>query len=334
MKTNQKIELILEKCKSPEFSGAMLVRDDKDEIIKECNGYIDRVNEIKINIDTRFGIASGTKMFTALGIMKLVEEGKLSLEDKAFAFIENEFPMYDKRVTIKHLLTHTSGLPDYYDEDELKDGEELKLSVQNHLLKKPSDYLEVFPKKEMKFKPGEQFNYNNSAFVLLAIIIENLTGDYYEWIEKVVLEKANMKSSGFFKTNQLPKNTATGYIDMEDGTYKTNIFELPIIAGGDGGMYTTVGDMDLFWEVFLKGDIVSKEVVQEMITPHAHSENMSYGLGVWLEQNEDTYNPLLFGQDPGISFESGYHIKKKRIYTIVSNTDSGAWLLSGLLQEL
>lgn len=334
MATNKKLEEFVNEIHSPEFSGVIYVSQENELIIEDCNGYLDRPNELKINVNTRFAIASGTKIFTALGIMKLVEEGKLLLDEKAFKFIPKQFSKYNDDITIRHLLTHTSGLPDYYDEDELKEGVEAKLTIPNYELEKPSDYLEVLPNKEMKFQPGEDFNYNNSAFVLLAIIIEQLTGDYYRWIETKVLQPAEMASSGFFKMNQLPKNTALGYVEIIDGTYKSNIFDLPIIGGGDGGMYTTAKDMNHFWDSFMNGKIVRKDIVEKMITPHAQSDNIFYGLGVWLEKKEGYYLPMLYGQDPGVSFESGYNPIIKRTHTIISNTDSGAWKLSKLLLEL
>jgi CubicO group peptidase (beta-lactamase class C family) len=334
MPMTRKYKELVQKIHSPEFSGAISVSQHNEMIIMDCNGYADRVNELKNNVDTRFAIASGTKLFTALGIMKLVELGKLKLTDKAFQYIPKEFTFYNKDITIKHLLTHTSGLPDYYDEDELKEKISTLKSVPNYDLHKPSDYLAIMPDKEMKFQPGEDFNYNNSAFVFLAIIIEQLTGDYHHWIKTKVLEPAQMTSSGFFKMNQLPQNTAIGYIELENGEYKSNIYELPIIGGGDGGMYTTVKDMDLFWNSLMNGLIVNKDIVKEMMTPQSKSTNMFYGLGVWLEKHNDLYLPLIIGQDPGVSFESGYNPNTKRIHTIISNTESGAWILSEILMKL
>jgi len=334
MKDKKKLDLISERIKSPDFSGAILVCDHNEVIIEDCNGYADRANKRKINIDTRLAIASGTKMFTALGIMKLIELDRLKLDDKVFDIVPRSFPTYDKSVTIKHLLTHSSGIPDYYDEELMEAGVDIKLSIPNYDLNKPSDYLEIMPDKKMKFAPGKAFNYNNSAFVLLAVIIELLTGDYHLWIEKEVLQKARMISSGFFKMDQLPTNTAIGYLETDKSSNKSNIYQLPIIGGGDGGMYTTVKDMDRFWDAFLEGEIVNSNIVKEMITPHSHSSNLSYGLGVWLESNGESFDPILFGQDPGVSFVSGFQMLSNKKHTVISNTEKGAWGLSNLLKDL
>ena len=184
----------------------------------------------------------------------------MNKDDKVFDIVPRSFPTYDKSVTIKHLLTHSSGIPDYYDEELMEAGVDIKLSIPNYDLNKPSDYLEIMPDKKMKFAPGKAFNYNNSAFVLLAVIIELLTGDYHLWIEKEVLQKARMISSGFFKMDQLPTNTAIGYLETDKSSNKSNIYQLPIIGGGDGGMYTTVKDMDRFWDAFLEGEIVNSNI--------------------------------------------------------------------------
>ena len=191
------IKKILKTVKSEDFSGVVYLEDKKDIVLAEANGYSNRPEKISNNLETKFAIASGTKFFTALGIMKLVEAGKLSLDDKAFSFVDYDFKFYDKDVTIKQLLTHTSGIPDYYDEDEISETGLPKLDKPWYELKKPSDYLEVLPQKEMLARPGEVFKYNNSAFVLLAIIIENITGDYYQWLETEVFELAGMKNTDF-----------------------------------------------------------------------------------------------------------------------------------------
>jgi CubicO group peptidase (beta-lactamase class C family) len=303
------------------FSGVVSIRNQDTILIEECQGYRNYAEQLRINIDTRFGIASGTKLFTALGIMCLVERGKLSLKDPLSKHVTYPFPSYDPAVTIEHLLTHTSGLPDYFDEDE---GYQPP-SVPWYDLKKPSDYLAIMPHKPMKFEPGTSFNYNNSAFVFLAIIIEYITGDYHEFIDKEILQKANMTNSGFFYMNDVPNNTALGYIDPSNAPTKTNIFDLPIVGGGDGGLFTTAPDMHRFWGALREGLIVSNDTYHQMITPHSKTEHLSYGLGVWLEDIEGTYHPFIMGQDPGVSFQSGYDIDTLETYVIVSNTEQGVW---------
>lgn len=326
-----KLDLIRKTMCSDEFSGVISIRTQDHIILELSNGYLDIPNKQPNKINTRFAIASGTKLFTALGIMRLIEEKKLKLEDKICGFFPNQFPTYSNDVTIKHLLTHTSGIPDYYDENQIKENGELKLSIPWYDLKKPSDYLSIMPQKEMQFTPGEEFSYNNSAFVFLAIIIEKITGNYFTWIENEVLTKANMDSSGFFMLNKLPENCANGYTKISESQWETNIYKMPIIAGGDGGLYTTVEDLFKFWIALYEGKIIKDSTLDLVVYPHYKSKNMSYGLGVWLENISDQYIPVLFGEDPGISFESGYNRSNDQVHSIISNTIDGAWKISKLL---
>jgi len=319
MKLNTK--KILELIHNSSFSGVVSVRNNEETILEMEKGYRDRVNHLPNEIDTRFGIASGTKLFTALGIMKLVEEEKISLDDKAFQYVPHSFPTYDQSVTIKHLLTHTSGLPDYLDDEAT----EINLSVPWYELEKPKDYLEILPQTPMRFTPGERFEYNDSGFILLAVIIEEITGDYHRYIEENILEKAKMTSSGFYRMNELPENTALGYLEEEISNVRTNVYALPIIGGGDGGMFSSVEDMHRFWHAFANGDIVSKQTVELMLQPHAKGNELFYGLGVWLKETSGQYYPIIIGQDPGVSFESGYDIIHSHTFVIISNTEYGVW---------
>jgi CubicO group peptidase (beta-lactamase class C family) len=320
------IKEILKAIESKDFSGVVYLEDNEEMVVEAVNGYANRPEKILNNMETKFAIASGTKFFTVLGIMKLVETGKLNLDDKAFSFIDYDFKHYDNDVTIKQLLTHTSGIPDYYDEDEIAETGLPKLKKAWYDLKKPSDYLEVLPQKRMLSKPGEVFKYNNSAFVLLAVVIEKLTGDYYQWLKTKVFEPAGMKNTDFYLFDQLPFNAANGYIEMEDCKYRTNIYDLPIRGGGDGGLYTTVHDMANLWRTFMSGKLVGKQYIEEILHPHYHDDSNTYGLGVWLKAVDNQFYPVIVGEDPGVSFISG--ITKDFVYVVISNTQDGAWMIS------
>lgn len=316
--------------KDNNFSGIVAVKTSSDEIVL-CNGYYDRANKLGINESTSFAIASGAKFFTALGIMRLVEEQQLSLEEKVFDIIKLPFKSYDPSVTVKHLLTHTSGLPDYYDEEEIEG--ELHLDIPWFKLMKPSDYIPVLPDKNMKFSPGEKFNYNNSGFILLSLIIELITGDYYKWIDNEIIKKANLRHTGYYQFDKLPKNTAHGYIELENGNYKTNIYNLPIRGGGDGGIYTCQNDVILLWNAFISGEIVRKETVETMLDEHVKGKRLSYGLGVWLEEKDGKLHPLVIGEDYGVSFETGYNLDSNDIYVLLSNNGARLWPIIKVIKE-
>lgn len=332
MYNEERLIEVKEKMDTTNFSGVVSIKVGKKIVFEEARGFLERANEIQNKVTTIFGIASGAKLFTSLGIMRLVQKGMIKLDDLAFEYIPFKYPTYDKTVTIKQLLTHNSGIPDYFDEEFIEDFDNFRVSVPWNDLLKPSDYLEIMPHREMKFKPGTKFSYNNSAFVFLAVIIEKLTGDYHEWIKKEVLNPADMKDSGFFMLDRLPANCANGYVELEDGKWRTNIYNLPIIGGGDGGMFTTANDLFKFWENLMSGNIIDKDLLEQVLSPHVKEENFGYGLGVWLAKEGEDFVPYIMGEDAGISFKSYHNSEKNVTYSVLSNTIDGAWEITPLLK--
>src|ERR687893_1658355 len=146
------------------FSGVVDIRRQDTVLYARAAGYADRSHKIENTLETRFGIASGTKFFTALAIGKLIEAGKLSFSTRLKDCIALDFPRYSPEITIRHLLTHTSGVPDYYDEEKITDFDNFTLSIPWYELRGPGDYLAAFPDEDMKFAPGERFSYSNGGY--------------------------------------------------------------------------------------------------------------------------------------------------------------------------
>ena len=229
------------------FSGVVFVKLDGRVEFENAYGYADRSNKIPNTVDTRFGIASGTKFLTALGIGKLIDRGELSLTSRLCDCVNIDFPHISEDVTVHHLLTHTSGVYDYYDEELVEDVDNFQLDIPCFELKGLRDYIPLFYDGKMKFNPGERFSYSNGGFILLGIVIEEISGTpYIDFIEENIFESCDMGDSGFFAMDRLPERTAFGYIDGEEG-WRTNIFTLPIVGSSDAGAYTTVKDMDKLW---------------------------------------------------------------------------------------
>lgn len=319
---NQKLKELI---KQNNFSGVVTIRKHNQLIFNEAFGYRDRSNQIENDLDTKFGIASGTKLFTALGIMKLVEEKKLSLDAKLFDIVEIPYPSYNPSVTIKELLTHTSGIPDYYDEDLIDDFDTFTIATPWHLLLKPTDYLSSMPNRPMKFAPGEGFHYNNSAFVYLAVVIEIITGDFHQWITEKIIEPLHLNNTGFYRFDKLPMNTATGYIETKTG-WKTNIYNLPIIGSGDGGIYTNTDDLLKLWDGLYNNKILPASLTEILLTAHtATNDDGYYGLGVWLDKENDQLISTIVGSDAGVSFYSSHNQSEKLTFNVLSNTSDGTW---------
>jgi len=273
-------------------------------------GYAHRAYEIPNTVDTRFGVASGAKSFTALAVLSLVHDGTISLDTRARELLGHDLPLVADDVTIEHLLSHRSGIGDYLDETALTDGDAYVMPVPVHALGTTEDYLAVLDGHETKFRAGERFEYCNSGFVVLALVAERAAGvSFYELVERRVCVPAGLEDTGFFRGDDLPPRTATGY--LADG--RANILHLPVRGSGDGGIYTTAADVGAFWQAFLDGQIVPPVWVEEALRPRSER----YGLGFWLHPSGA---PMLEGADAGASFRSVYGA-----YTVLSNTSDGAW---------
>ena len=313
------------------FSGVVSIRLHGQPLYERAAGYADRSNRIANSRDTRFGIASGTKFLTALAIGKLIAERKLSLSTKLQDCLVLDFPQqYSPEITIRHLLTHTSGIPDYFDEEKVTDFDHFFVSRPWYELKGPRDYLAVFPDEPMKFPPGTHFSYSNGGYILLGIVIEEITGLLYQhYVEQAIFQAIGMKRSGFFAFNQLPEQTALGYID-EAGGWRTNIYNLPIIGASDGGAYTTADDLATLWKAFWASEIVPQDLVELYATPYVKAETegeATYsGHGLWIDLEPDGHPEVyMAGGDAGVSFWSGVQRHADRQVTVLSNTSHGAW---------
>jgi CubicO group peptidase (beta-lactamase class C family) len=336
----EQLSVALEKITSEtEFSGGIFVRQSGKILYKKAFGYADRSNKIPNTLDTRFGIASGTKFFTALAIGKLIEAGKLDFSSKIPELIPWNFQHYSREITVRHLLTHTSGIPDYYDEEKVEDFDNFTVGVPWYELKGPRDYLSVFPDETMKFPPGERFSYSNSGYILLGVLIEEVTGmPYRDFVEKEIFAPIGMDCSGYFAMNRLPEGTAFGYVKDEEG-WRTNIYNLPIIGASDGGAYTTLHDIEKLLDAFWGYKILSKEMVEIFTAPHieviGEGANKFYGHGIWIRKGEgvDT-EEYIEGADAGVSFYSGVFRTKNLLITVMSNTSEGAWPLIRTIKQL
>ncbi len=165
---NENIELkkvVNEKSENVEFSGVVYVKQGEEVLLESVYDYANRAEERLNNINTRFGIASGCKLFTAIGICQLVEEGILSFNTSLKDCLDISFPQFDERVTIHHLLTHTSGIPDYFDEEVMDDFEDLWKERPVYHMRTLKDFLPLFQSNEMKFEPGDRFHYNNARYI-------------------------------------------------------------------------------------------------------------------------------------------------------------------------
>ncbi|WP_103354076.1 serine hydrolase [Amycolatopsis sp. CA-128772] len=297
------------------FSGVVLVSRGDETLLAEASGYAHRAYAVKNTLDTRFAIASGTKGFTALVVVGLVAEGRLTLETTAREVLGDDLPLIDDRVTVEHLLTHTSGIGDYCDDE---DPPETPPGLVTS-----ADYLAALDGYPQRTPPGERFHYHNGAFAVLGLIAERIAGTAFaDLVRTRVTEPAGMTDTAFFRSDALPGRTATGY--LEDG--RTNVFSLPVVGFGDGGIYSSAPDFRKFWPAFLDGRIVPGEWVARMLRPHAEG----HGLGFWLPRPGVA---RLEGGDHGVTFRSTHEPSSGLTATLISNNHRGGGPLLGRLDE-
>ncbi len=303
-----------------EFWGVVSLFKENDMVYSKGFGYRDVKNKLLNTTRTRFGIASGTKVFTALGIGVLIDQGLMTLNTTMSELSPEYTGFIDEHATILHLLTHTSGIFDYYDEEIEEDFENFSVGIPWYELETPMDYYPLFQGKAMKFHPGERFSYSNGGYVFLGMLIEKLTGRLYrDFIREHVLQAANMQCSGFFAFNDLPENTANGYFEDRK---TTNIYQLPIRGSGDGGMYTTTDDLRSFWDNLLSNRILSEELTKTYLSTRASiNDRMGYGCGIYKRLDDSMFS--IEGSDAGVGFDSRYILKSKMTINIFSNITDG-----------
>ena len=313
---------------SQNFSGIFSVSDENGVIFEKCCGFRNKGENLFNNRDTAFGIASGTKLFTGLAVCKLIDENKLSLNDKLCDILPYDLGEIDKSITIFHLLTHTSGIGDYIDEEAENSIEQMRDLYSRYpvyLWERLEYYLQMITLLPPKFKPGERFGYSNAGFVLLGLTVEAASGiSYQQFVTDNIIKPLKLKHTGFYRMDSLPENTAFGY--MENGC--TNIFNMPVIGGSDGGLFTYSADLDKLWRAIFSYKILSEEMLESFIKPQIRRDEFkSYGLGVYLYNRNNHWTYYAVGGDFGVDFFTAYFPEKKIAVSALGNTEINAYPL-------
>ena len=293
-------------------------------------GLADRAHGVPVTPDTRFGIASGSKAFTALAVMALVDDGLLELGTAAREVLGPDLPLIDATVTVEHLLAHHSGIGDYLDEDALGAITDYVMPMPVHCLQTTEDFIAVLDGHPQVSAPGARFAYNNGGYVVLALIAERASGvGFHELVRQKVFDPAGMRGAAYLRNDELPGDVAIGY--LSSGGLRTNALHLPVRGSGDGGAHVGLTDIDAFWEALFAGAILARDVVAEMIRPRSEdpSEGKQCGLGFWLTPDGSVE---LEGYDAGVSFRSTHHPVDRRTHTVLSNWSDGAWPICRALE--
>lgn len=315
-----------------DFRGNIYIVREEEILCEHVAGYADLANEVPNSLETKFASASAGKVFVAVGILQLIERGKLKFDDTLGKLLDIDLQKIDAEVTVEQLLNHTSGVPDYFDESVMDEYEELWVDYPNYKIRHNSDLLPLFISKPMMYPKGERFQYNNTGYVLLAMIIEKVTGMFFDqYLKENIFDVCGMEATGYYELDRLPAKCANNYIYCKDtNDFRTNIFSVDVKGTGAGGAFITVKDIVRFWRNLLNGKLISKELVSAMLSKKSgdglHAEEGYYGYGVWIIDNPGGRDLAYFqGCDPGVSFFSEYNPNNNMISVLVSNYGDNVW---------
>lgn len=314
----------------PAFSGCVRVRQRGETLLEVSQGYADLANRLPNTPDTRFQTASAGKAFVAAGVLRLIERGALALDDSLGRLLPLDWEAIDPGVTVRQLLCHTSGIPDYFDESELEDYAALWRDYPNYKIRRSFDLLPLFVHRPMQAPAGARFQYNNAGYVVLGLILEQVTGlAFDEALAREVFGPCGMADTGYFALDRLPARCAGAYLyDSERQEYYTNIYSVDVKGTGAGGAFTTLRDVSRFWDGLFSGRLLSDGMTRAMYSPQARNETECYGYGLWLDPDgRGGYTPHFEGCDPGVSFFSRYDPRSALEITAVSNFGQNVWQL-------
>lgn len=318
-----------------DFSGVVLAARGGGRLLHAAYGLAERANGLPNTLETRFGTASAGKAFVAAGIMTLLEAGRLTLTDTLGALLAFDLHAIDPEVTVFQLLNHTSGVPDYCDEDVVADYADLWRDYPNYKIRTSADLLPLFINQPMKYPRGERFAYNNSGYVLLGLVIEAVTGMPFDaYLQRAVFAPLGMDSTGYFALDRLPERCAGAYIwDAAEQVHYTNIYSVDVKGTGAGGAFNTAGDIERFWRGLAGGRLLRPETFEMMVAPQ--TPDGEYGLGFWRMQDG---TPYFQGEDPGVTFMSSFDRERDLLVVAMSNMADDVWAVhrairAGLMEE-
>ncbi|WP_130807472.1 serine hydrolase domain-containing protein [Senegalia massiliensis] len=318
------VRLLNEKSNNNEFSGVVLIKKSDKEIYSGSYGYANRSWCIKNSIETKFRIGSISKMFTAVAIIQLIENEKINFDTSVVKYLELDNTKIPEEVTIHNLLTHTSGIADYFDENGSDyEWEELWSKKPIYSFKKLCDYLQLFAYDEPIYNVGEKFQYNGAGYILLGLIIEKVSGvSYFDYVRKNIFSKLNMNNTDFISLDEVYNNVAEGYepIESEEDNmvlWKKNIYTATPVPASDGGATSTAYDLISFVQSLRATKILGEDMANKILMPYVLDEGSNgfrdyvwkYGYGNWfiLDKDNNVIRCGHTGEEYGVSCRLYYY---------------------------
>jgi CubicO group peptidase (beta-lactamase class C family) len=315
-------------CANDRFSGTVLVARGRDVLYERACGEASKTFHVPNRIDTKFNIGSMNKMFTSVAVARLVEQGLLSYDDPVSDHLDETWLPRDisERVTVHHLLTHTSGLGSFFNDEFMRSS--------RLLFRELEDYKPLLRSDTLAFEPGTDYQYSNSGMFLLGAVIESVTGeDYYRHIRENIYAPAGMTDSDCFDVDCPTENLAVAYYPSEHcpGGWATGTFQHTVRGGPAGGGYSTAPDLHRFALALLDGTLLSDEAVRRMWTDHSGN---GYGYGFGLSSAEGELVAGHGGGFIGINANLDIFIESGIVVAVLANYDSAASPLATAIRSL
>lgn len=293
------------------FNGVVLLEQGGEVLLKEGLGYANFEHNIHMSCDSVLRIASLTKQFTATMILLLEESGKLSVNDPLSKYIK-DYPRGDE-ISIHHLLTHTSGVPNFDIEHDFYD-----VLKSDDVL---SALIGLFKDESLVFNPGEKFSYSISGYLLLTFIIEKVSNlSYDSFLKKYIVDKLGLIATQFDYATNVIKNR-TGSYRIENGRIVNEHFVDMRIAGGGGGLLSSINDMHKWQKGLLAGNVISRKSLDKMFGKQYHIDGDTYaGYGIFVVTGKQ---PLFYhaGGGSGVRAMNMFFPEEKFHSILISNVN-------------
>jgi len=290
------------------FDGTVLIADSVGITYQGAFGFSNRENQIPLNTESQFYLASVSKQFTATSILLLLQEGNISIDEKIIKYLP-ELPEIFQEITFMHLLQHTSGIPDYYNFARLIDGF-TNTDVLNVLLSVDS----------LEFEPGSKYKYSNSGYVLLSILVDRISGiSFANFLKENAFEKAGLMQTVVFDEYADPvKNRAIGYgkdSSLTDYRFRTT---------GGGGIFSNVKDLYLWHQALSSEKILTPDIQNLAYEPTIlnNDSTIYYGFG-WNIDPENPWHVYHSGELEGFRTFFDRHLDNGIVIILLSNNSSG-----------
>lgn len=311
------------------FSGVVLVARGGEPVFAKAYGYASHEFEVPNTLDTKFSLGSINKQFTTVAALRLIEAGQLGFDDTVGERLPGVLPAAADAITMRQLLTHTSGLGDFLFTPDMWE-------LNRARFRDVADYLPRLADDELRFPPGTSWGYSNTGFLLLGAIIEKVTGeDYYDHVRRTIFEPLGMRDTDSYLLDRVVPNLANGYEReyADEGTRWRNVHYDQVVRGTPaGGGYSTAGDMAKFVEALRSGRLLSAELTRAMLTakPELGSRDYGYGTqvfagGAWVGHT---------GGGPGTAAYVGFERDGDLTIIALSNMNRGGSLVARKAIEL